>query len=335
MSDTSSNWGLVGHEWAVQSLQHDLNTGHIKHAYLILGPQGVGKSTLALAFARALLCGDAGRDTRCDDLVRAEAHPDLSLIAPEISGKVIKTAKIPVATIRELIYTLNLRPIEAQRRVAIIRDFDAAAPPAANALLKTLEEPPGQTVIILTAEHQDQLLPTITSRCERLTLRPLAITTVEAALRERWQVPADHAATLAHLSGGRLGWAVSNAEDEQTHALRRQHLDAMHHLLGASVVQRFAYANTLAGDRETLTAALDTWASWWRDVLLLSSGSRSALVNIDDRDQLRRAGSAVPPDAAAGAIRAIRQTQTQLAQNANARLALEVLLLKLPHADLT
>ena len=125
---------------------------------------------------------------------------------PEVSGRGKLTLKIE--TIRELQQDLNLSAYEARRKVAILTQFDAATIGAANAFLKTLEEPPNKVVLLLTATDADTLLPTISSRCRTIGLRPLPTDLIEQSLTTRWHVPADDAHLLAHLSDGRLGWAV-------------------------------------------------------------------------------------------------------------------------------
>lgn len=331
--NTNANWGLVGHDWAVSSLSRDLAVGHIRHAYLFLGPAGIGRRTLAQAFAQALLCGDAPPcpDNRCCTLVAHNTHPDLTLLTPEVSGRFIKSAKISVDAVRELIYNVSLKPVESQRRVAIVLNFEAAQAAAANALLKTLEEPPDDTVLILTAEREEQLLPTITSRCERLLLRPLPVRLVKQALVTRWQRPDDEATLLAHLSGGRLGWAVNMAQDPDALARRQNYLTELNDLLSQTRVAQFAYAEKLAEDREKLAEALELWQSWWRDVLLQASGSTSPLVNIDCLDQTAAAARRYTVEDVTAMLQAVRQARQQLDQNANARLTLEVLLLSLPN----
>ena len=231
------SWNLIGHEWAAQMLQSDVAQGRERHAYLFTGPAGVGKRTLVAEFARALLCAkptppcDACRNCR---LAAKGNHPDLLTVEPEISGKHVRTAKVKIELIRQLIYDLTLKPVEARRRVARLLNFDAANPQSQNAFLKTLEEPPGNAVMLLTAERTDDLLPTIVSRCEVVALRPLPLATVREALITRWQVPADRADWLAHLSGGRLGWAVRMQADEAALEARAQRLDDLTRLLKAS-----------------------------------------------------------------------------------------------------
>ncbi len=331
------SWNLIGHEWAVQMLQSDVAQGRERHAYLFTGPAGVGKRTLVAEFARALLCAktpppcDACRDCR---LAAKGSHPDLLTVEPEISGKHVRSAKVKIELVRQLIYDLTLKPVEARRRVARLLNFDAANPQAQNAFLKTLEEPPGNAVMLLTAERADDLLPTIVSRCEVVALRPLALATVREALITRWQVPVDRADWLAHLSGGRLGWAVRMHADEAALEARAQRLDDLTRLLKATRVERMAYAERLArdGNIDRIQDTLDLWLGFWRDVLLLSAGAEAPLSNPDREADLRRLAGAVSPGLARQVIADLRQTGELLEKNVNARLALEVALLGWPRA---
>jgi DNA polymerase-3 subunit delta' len=329
------SWNLVGHEWAVQMLQREFAQGRERHAYLFTGPAGVGKRTLVAEFARALLCAEPAPPCdicRACHLAAKGNHPDLFTVEPEISGKRVRAEKIKIEPVRQLIYNLSLKPVEARRRVARLLSFDAANPEAQNAFLKTLEEPPGQAVMLLTAERADDLLPTIVSRCEVVMLRPLALATVREALIARWQMPADRAEWLAHLSGGRLGWAVRMQSDEAALEARAQRLDDLTQLLGASRVERMTYAEKLA--RETsldrIRDTLDLWLGFWRDVLLLSAGAEAPLANPDRAADLRRLAQAISPALAGEVIAALRQTAVLLEKNVNTRLALEVALLDWP-----
>jgi DNA polymerase III subunit delta' len=331
------SWNIIGHEWAVQMLQRDLAQGRERHAYLFTGPAGVGKRTLVGEFARALLCAEAappcGGCRHCR-LAAKDTHPDLFTVAPEISGKRVRAAKIKIEPVRQLIYSLALKPVEAQRRVARLLNFEAANSESQNAFLKTLEEPPGNAVMLLTAERADDLLPTIVSRCEVVALRPLPLDSVREALIERWQVPAARAEWLAHLSGGRLGWAVRMHDDEAALEARAQRLDDLAHLLKASRVERMAYAEKLSrdGSLDRIQDTLDLWLGFWRDVLLVSAGTRVPLSNPDREADIRRLAQAVSPTLAGQVIAALRQTGTLLEKNVNTRLALEVVLLDWPRA---
>jgi DNA polymerase-3 subunit delta' len=227
---------------------------------------------------------------------------------------------------------LQLKPVEAARRVARLLGFDAANPEAQNAFLKTLEEPPGPATMLLTAERADDLLPTIVSRCEVVALRPLPRAAVQEALITRWLVTAERAELLAHLSQGRLGWAVRMQADEAALDARTQRLDDLAALLGGSRVARFAYAERLAkeGSIERIQETLDLWLAFWRDVLLAGSGAAAPLANPDREADIRRLAESVSPAAASQVMAGLRRTGELLEKNANARLALEVCLLDWP-----
>lgn len=249
-----------------------------------------------------------------------------------MSGKSVRAAKIRIEPVRQLIYDLALKPMEARRRVARLLRFDTANSEAMNAFLKTLEEPPGQTVILLTAERADDLLPTIVSRCAVVPLRPLPLETVRTALITNWLVPAERAGLLAHLAQGRLGWAVRMHGDDAALSARHEALDDLSSLLGASRVTRFAYAERLAKEASTdrIQETLDLWQSLWRDVLLAAADSPAPLANPDREADVRRLAATVSPAAAREVVLGLRRTAGLLEQNANARLALEVCLLDWP-----
>lgn len=334
-----AKWSIVGHEWAVALLQNAVETQRHAHAYLFTGPAHIGRYTLALALARALNCtGEqppcAGKveggkwkvegGCRACQLIAAGTHPDIRVVSPE-------GASLKIDQIRQLQHDLALSPVEARVRVAIIDGMELATAEASNALLKTLEEPPSHVVLILIAAEPDVLLPTIVSRCQHLALRPLAIDKVEAALMTLWQAEAPRARELAHLSGGRLGWAVTAAQDATVLEKRSARLDALVRLLGEKRVGRFVYAEELA-DSKTALETLELWETWWRDVMLVAAGSQAPLTNLDRQAELSQYARRVGADRARQALAAISRTAHQITRNANARLALEVLMLDLPHA---
>lgn len=327
------NWDILGHEWAVQLLKGHLTRGTTRHAYLITGPRGIGRRTLALRFAQALNCTEppapgefCGTCRSCRLIARME-HPDLSIVQAEQVGATLK-----VDQVRELQHTLSLTPYEARFRVALLLRFEEANSNAANALLKTLEEPPAQVIMLLTAESGERLLPTIVSRCEVLRLRPLAVKIVQEGLESQWDLPTDQASLLAHLSGGRPGQALSLQQDPALLGQRQSWLEDQNQLLMAGRVARFAYAENLAKDKEALRGALEVWLSFWRDVLLLASGGDLPISNFDRSEEIERAAAKFGLSSACRMVSAVERTVDLLEHNVNARLATEVLLLSLPHA---
>ncbi len=323
-----ARWPVIGHEWAIDHLDRALRHERVRHAYLITGPDHIGKTTLARAFAAALACTGDPRpcgECRACRLFLKGAHPDLTIIDSGEKGGVLK-----IEQVRELQQVLALRPYEARYRVAILRRFHEANPSAANALLKTLEEPMPSVVLILTATTADALLPTIVSRCQPIHLRPLSLETVRAALQARGDVPDEQADMLARISGGRIGWALSALEDPAALEQRKEAVALLAQALGANRRERFKLVETLPGDKAALLPLLDVWQGYWRDVLLLATGSQAPITNVDEAEGLRNLAASVGADAAHRALNATCRTIVALGQNANARLALEVLMLDYP-----
>ncbi len=325
------NWTIVGHGWAVESLRRAVVADSVSHAYLFTGPHGVGKTTLARNLAAALLCEQEDVTARPCGACRAcrlvadGHHPDFHLVASEQIGAALK-----IDQVRELAHRLSLTPVEGRRQMAVLKRFEEATPSAANALLKTLEEPPPYVVLVILAQEADLLLPTIVSRCQHLPLRPLPVLEVKQALVERWDVPAEKADLLAHLSSGRLGWAVRKLEDEGALARRGARLDDLDKLLRASLIKRFDYAEKLARDPVATQETLDLWISWWRDVLLVASGTEALLTNVDRQDRLRDHARYLDVSTIARVVRALCESRQKLQRNANKRLTLDVLMLDLP-----
>lgn len=326
----TENWNLLGHEWAVDMLKQHVAKHTMRHAYLITGSPGLGKRSLALAFARSLTCSAppapgefCGECRNCRQFGKMQ-HPDLTLIQSESVGGMLK-----VEQIRELRKSVLLAPYQAPYRIVLLLRFEEANASAANALLKTLEEAPSKVILILTADNVEQLLPTIVSRCEVLRLRPLPVPRVDNFLRSKG-ADAEQAALLAHLSGGRPGYALNLLEDESALEFRREKLTEFANLLPASRVARFRYAEDLAKDKETFRKTLMLWLSLWRDVMLQCAGKKDSITNIDQRELIEMLAIKLDLSAAKKQLVAAENAIGQLQRNVNARLLAENLLLDFP-----
>lgn len=320
-------WNVIGHSWAVNFLRQSLTNRRLAHAYLFLGPPQIGRRTLALELAKALNCLAEEGERPCGECLACRkiahsTHPDVRVIKPE-------NGTLKIDQIRQLQRELALTPHEGRYQVAILTSFDRATTEASNCLLKTLEEPPPQVVLCLTAQDTSLLLPTIISRCQLLHLKPLPLDTVKSALEECWGIDSKRAVLLAHLSGGRLGWAIKAYQQPAILEHRKNCLDALVQLLNRPRVPRFAYAQKISHTPEVVPDILEAWLSWWRDLLLMHEGS-DAIMNLDRSEELAAYAARYPLSQIYGALEAIRTAQQQLEDNANLRLALEVLLLSFP-----
>ena len=321
-------WNVVGHSWAVDSLGQGIAVGHVAHAYLFLGPVQVGKRTLALELAKALNCLNEVSERPCGVCLACQkvarlTHPDVRVVEP-------REGSLKIEQVRQLQREIALTPYEGRYRVAILPDFDQATVEAANCLLKTLEEPPPQVVLCLTAQGTSSLLPTIVSRCQLLHLRPLSLATVASVLVQRWGAEQEKAQLLARLSEGRLGWAVKALQDPSMLRHRTDCLDALVSLLGEVRVARFSYAEGMSRTPQEVPGLLEIWLSWWRDLLLAREGSLGEIIGLDRGHEIAQYAARYSLDQILAALKAIRTAQRQLDWNANPRLTLEALLLSLP-----
>ncbi len=332
------SWHIIGHDWAVELLHTAVLHQRIGHAYLITGQPHVGKTTLARTFAQALNCQSAAVETRpCGvcrpcQLIATGRHPDVRHLLPEISDR--GKASIKIDQIRELQKELNMGAMEARYKIGIVEQFDAANVNAANAFLKTLEEPPSNVILILTASEADVLLPTIGSRCRTLSLRPIPTAVVQNALITQWHVPASQATLLAHLANGRLGWAVDVAQNPALLQTRQEQVDLLQLLLSSTRVGRFQQADKLAKQAEILPDWLQTWLGWWRDLLVVQQGGEegntAVVINIDQLDLLQKYAHDWTTTQVQKSLKQTSLAIWQLERNANARLVLENLFLIYP-----
>ena len=326
----NNNWNLIGHEWAVEMLKKHVVNGTTRHAYLFAGPPGLGRRSLALRFAQALNCQtpiNAGIPCgQCRDCKQIEAmqYPDLSVVQADSEGSTLK-----VDQIRDARRSLTLKPYVANYRVALFLRFQQANDNAANALLKTLEEAPSYAVLILTADNPEQLLPTIVSRCEVLRLRPLNIEAVQKELENRG-LEVGQAKLIAHISGGRFGYALQLIENDSLLDKRDQRLNDLLTLMPATRVEKFAYADKLAKDKESMRQAILIWLSYWRDVMLRTAQAESPLVNVDRNMEIEDLADRMDLSSARRVVSNLENTLEKMERNVNSRMLAEVLLLDLP-----
>ena len=326
----TDNWNMLGHEWAVDMLRQHAARGDVRHAYLFCGPPGLGRRTLALRLAQALNCTKpvaAGVPCgQCRDCKQIEEmrHPDMNVIQADSEGGTLK-----VDQVREVQHALSLKPYQAKYRVALFLRFQEANDNAANALLKTLEEAPAHAILLLTADTPEQLLPTIVSRCEILRLRALPVSAIESDLLEHG-VDEERARLLAHISGGRPGYARKLINDSALLEKREERLDDLQTLLPAPRVEKFSYAEKLAKDKDGMRQTILIWLSYWRDVLLRVAQAETPLINIDRNMEIEFLAGRLDLSTARRVVGDLESVLEKMDKNVNSRLLAEVLLLDWP-----
>jgi DNA polymerase-3 subunit delta' len=315
---------VVGHDLATARLRRLADDARVPGAVLLLGPAGIGKRRLADAFATRLLCatpydGDAcGACAHCTR-VAAGTHPDLRVVTRAEDRRDLR-----IEQVRALCRWFAQKPLMANRKVAVIDGAHEMNEHAQNALLKTLEEPPGGAVLILTAASAALLLPTVRSRCQLVRLTPLPAEAVAGVL-EAAGLTAERARRLTAVAEGSPGAALALESDEAARS-RDAVLAALPGLaaLGAHEVSALAQELT----RGSAEAALATLVAWYRDALEAALlGQEAPLRNTDAAPAVQALAARLPVGALLRQLEAVCDTIDGLGRNANRMLTLETLLL--------
>ncbi|MFZ5762095.1 MAG: DNA polymerase III subunit delta' [Thermodesulfobacteriota bacterium] len=313
---------VLGQAKAKEMLRRAMASAKMSHAYLFRGPAGVGKKTMAHAFAATINCAAPISHEACGSCpscqkFRSGNHPDFQLIAPE-------GASIKIQQIRELKKSLAFPPFEAHYRVILIADAHTMRRETANSLLKTLEEPPANTVLVLTADEASGVLPTIVSRCQVIPFFALPQTEVAQHLMAEAAIAPEQAATLAGIAEGSLGRARLLL-DKDLLPLRRQIVATLLDLEpdGPETVETiFDLAEKTAALKEELPELLDLLRTWYRDLLLAGN---SQPLNQDLAFSWEAGRQRWPEPELLTRLGRIEQAKRELARNCNRALVCEVL----------
>jgi DNA polymerase-3 subunit delta' len=329
---------VVNQDHAIFLLRSAVRAGKVGHAYMFVGAAGVGRRSLALAFAQLLNCerpdGDACGECGPCRKIAGGTHPDVRILDIahgqflEAPGKDYKGKEIPIDQIRALRHDAAYPPYEGRRKVYIIADAERMNANSANSLLKTLEEPPARVTFILIAESSVALLPTIVSRCQLVRCTYLRADEIERALVDRHDIPKDRARVLALLADGRLGRALEWAKSEEKMEARDRLLDLLPALETGDLISRLDAAETLSKEGDLLSELLDLAVFWYRDLLIWKQLQQPAvLTNRDRQSQVEHLAPTYTEAMLSTRIEALEDAKDGLRRNVNPRLALEKLFL--------
>ena len=355
-------WGPHENSLAGRTLAAMLQADRLPHALLIAGPVGVGKRDLAIRIAQTLLCegrepSRSGPCRECRSCRRLHdpmqpalepQHTDVEVVAPgslcaDSTHDHRNSRTIGICIVRRLEHVVTLAPFEADHRTIIINPADALTSDAADAFLKTLEEPPDRVhFILLTAQH-DQISETIRSRCRTLRLAPLPQSQLDTWL-DQWTheagvgIPTDpqQRAELSRLARGRPGWLQANLRDGDPVTLRSAQIDDAVRIASSSRAERLDWSEQVVGRSATpqtianLEHILDAWTDWWRDLWLHQSGQPDAIIHVSQHRRVAQLAALYDQNEISHFLEKLQRTRALVQKGVNARLALDVLLLNIP-----
>ena len=317
---------IRGNTPLVEQLRRSAASGRSSHDYLFLRGAGAGKRLIANTFAKALQC--EGEKRPCDSCKSCHAfnhgnHPDVIYFQPLKNGKTYT-----IEDVREqLLETVDLKPFQYEKKIYIIEKADTLNIQSQNALLKTLEEPPAHAVFLLLAERAEAFLPTILSRVVVMKIRPLSAETIADYLMQAGHL-AEESHILSAYAQGRIGQALELVEDEGFREMRQDILGKLEALPSMSEGDAYLLAKDFEVYKNDLRF-LDIMELWYRDLLTAKSlREEGYLIQRDKKDAIFRAAKE-PAALLAKKAAAVRTARMRLAQNANFRLTMEVMLMDL------
>ncbi len=318
---------IVGHDDVVGHLKNAILTDKVSHAYIFGGERGSGKRLMATVFAMALQCREQGTDPCqvCPSCRKIQSgnHPDVIYVTHE------KPNSIGIDDIREqLIADIAIRPYESRYKIYIVDDASKLTLQAQNALLKTIEEPPSYAVIILLADNPDILLPTITSRCVRLNLKPVSDEEMKDFLINQLHVPDYQAEIEASFANGNIGRAKHLAESTDFMVMTEEVVRLLKHSRQMEVSEMIETVKAWSVDKQDIYDRLDIFAMWFRDVLLFKATREiDGLIFKEEINAVSDRASVSSYEGIEKILEAIQTAGDRLRANVNFELTMELLFL--------
>ena len=325
---------VLGQGQAKHILSQAISSSRLSHAYLFYGPESIGKKLLAVEFAKALNCTSSTPGEACGTCdscrkIAERIHPDFFFLEPTKATPTARDAALKIDDIRELQKKLGFLPYEGKTKVAVIDQVEKMNLQACNAFLKTLEEPPSSTILILITSNIYQLLPTLISRCQGIKFNPLPPEAIRKILQTQGDEILDPAEVDLRVgrSKGQVSRALSD-EATQTSSYRQEMIRLIDQVSFKRMDLLFQWSKAMAKGSEPLSQILEEMLGVLRDLTFVKSGgSPDQLFNRDLLAELKSVAQRKRLAALLKMTEAVNQTQYALSGNANAQLALETMLL--------
>lgn len=318
---------IIGHEMIKNHFKKAIEFHKVSHAYILTGEEGMGRKTLANAFAMTLLC-EKGKSEPCMEChsckqALSNNHPDIIYVTHE------KPGSIGVDDIREQINdTIMIKPYSSCHKIYLVDEAEKMTVQAQNALLKTIEEPPSYAVIILLTTNQDAFLPTILSRCIQLKLKPLRDSVIKEYLVQTMEVPEGKADIYSAFARGNLGKAIHLASSEEFQALYQMVLQVLKGVRNMDISMLLDCIKRLQEEKLDIYECLDFIQLWYRDVLMFKvTKDINLLIFKEEYSTISQICTGSSYEGLEKILSAIDTAKSRLDANVNLELTMELMLL--------
>jgi DNA polymerase-3 subunit delta' len=319
---------LIGQALLVERLKQIIESQRIGHAYIFAGPAGIGKKTIGNIFARALMCKSQGHKPcdLCRSCIQFNSgnHPDVYRI------KTGDKFSIGVDQVRDMLEDIQLKPYQSDRKVYIIEDAHTMTVQAQNALLKTLEEPPGFATLLLFADRFQELLPTVLSRCQIFRIQRLTKQEVCDIIMGHFNMPRERAMLFAGLSDGLPGKGLELAGSQEFNEMRNEIFKFLEKVPNCDDLGKMAYWELFSQYKDRIEEIMDILVVWFRDILVYKeTGEHTLIINLDKLSSIDKQVSLFTIKRIRSIIENIERSRRMLKGNANYQLTIENLLLNI------
>lgn len=318
---------ILGNEMVKDHFKRAIENHKISHAYILTGEAGMGRKSIANAFAMTLLCEKGGSEPcmschSCKQVMSGN-HPDLIYVTHE------KPGSIGVDDVREQINdTIMIRPYSSYYKIYIVDEAEKMTVQAQNALLKTIEEPPSYAVIILITTNQEAFLPTILSRCVQMKLKPLKDFTIKSYLTQNLHIPEKDADICAAFARGNLGKAIHLSSSDEFRELFQKVMVLVKNVGTMDISMLLDCIREMKEQNFDIGEVLDLMQFWYRDVLMFKvTKDMNLLIFKNEYKMINETGEKVDYAGLEAILAAIDTARTRLNANVNMELAMELLLL--------